>query len=190
MMQRGAISSDRTQGGRVLRSMVASPPDNSTNTILCVLNSGGGKDSPLTTPRQDSNSDYSSSPPNQEQYPSGKNSSDEDCTLSDETWTPSIDDEDSQDDEDEVVDSMSWQECPMKRGDFEINFDKVDQDLEHGYFEETKQIKKRILYEFNTICCDNKKPPSRLSAVEVFNAIYTTDVLLPVLAFQNKSLIS
>jgi len=110
--------------------------------------------------------------------------------LSDETWTPSIDDKDNQDDEDEVVDSMSWQECPMKRSIFEINFDKVDQDLEHGYFEETKQIKKMILYEFNSICCDNKKLPSRLSAVEVFNSIYTPDVLLPVLAFQNKSLIS
>jgi hypothetical protein len=109
---------------------------------------------------------------------------------SDETWTPSIDDEDSQGNDDDVVESMSWQESPMKQSIFEINFDKVDQDLEHGYFQETKQIRKRILFEYNTICSDNKKPSSRLNAVEIFNAIYTVDVLLPVLAFQNKAIIS
>ena len=78
----------------------------------------------------------------------------------------------------------------MKQSNFEINFDKVRHDLGHGYFEETKQIRKRILYKYNTICSDNKKQLSRLNAVEIFNAIYTADVLLPVLAFQNKALIS
>ena len=68
---------------------------------------------------------------------------------SDETWTQSIDDEDSQGNDDDVVESMLWQESPMKQSNFEINFDKVDQDLEHGYFEETKQIRKRMLEVFS-----------------------------------------
>jgi hypothetical protein len=159
--------------------MVASPPDNTTTSVICDLNSGGA--SSLTMSQQEAHSDSSISATNEDSSPAGATSPDEGTVSSDETWTSSIDDKDSQGNDDDVVESMPWQESPMKQSNFEINFDTVDQDLEHGDFQETKQIRKRILYEYNTICLDNKKPSPRLNAVEIFNAIYTVAVLLPVL---------
>ena len=118
---------DERQGGRVLHSMVASPPDNTTTSVLCDLNSGGA--SSLTTSQQETHSDSSIRATNEDSSPAGTTSPDEDTVSSVETWTPSIDDKDSQGDDDDVVESMSWQESPMKQSDFEFNFDKVDQDL-------------------------------------------------------------
>ena len=137
------VNPDEMQGGRVLRSMVASPPDNTTTLVLRDLNSGGP--SAFSTSQQDTHSDSSISAPIEGTPLTATTSNDEDSVSSDEMWTPSINDDDSQDEVDDVLESMSWQESPMKQSDFEINFDKVDQDLEHGYFEETKQIRKRIL---------------------------------------------
>ena len=75
---------------------------------------------------------------------------------SDETWTPSIEGEDS--DDDELDDDGSiWQETAIHFKDFSISFNKVDSDLEHGYVEEVKELKKRLLREFNTISRENSK---------------------------------
>ena len=145
---------DERQGGRVLRSMVASPPDNTTTSVLLDLNSGGA--SSLTSSHQETHTELIITGTNEGNSLTVNTSTDEDSISSDEMWTPSIKYEDSQDEDDDVLELISWKESPMKQSDFEINFDKVDQDLEHGYFEETKQIRKRILYEYNSICLDNK----------------------------------
>ena len=108
---------------------------------------------------------------------------------SDETWTPSVHGEDS-DDEPLDDDGSLWQETPLQYRDFTISFNKVDTDLERGYFEEIKELRARVLCEFDTLSSENSKRKSSLTANEVFNAVYHTDILFSVLTFQNKSLIA
>ena len=70
---------------------------------------------------------------------------DSESVSSDETWTPSVDGEVS--DEDFELDDNAgiWQEVPLKYSDFSISFNKIDSDLEYGYKEEVKDLKKRVL---------------------------------------------
>jgi hypothetical protein len=114
---------------------------------------------------------------------------DNDSQSTDDTWTPSVDGEDS-DEEDMTDDGTLWQETPIKFQDFSVNFNKVDTELERGYFEEVKELRKRVNREFNSIASINSKEKSTLTANEVFNAIYNTDILFSVLTFQNKSLVA
>jgi hypothetical protein len=61
---------------------------------------------------------------------------------SDETWTPSLDGEESDKDMDLKDKASVWQEVPIKFDDFTIEFNKVDLDLEYGYKEEVKELRK------------------------------------------------
>ena len=89
---------------------------------------------------------------------------DENVSLSsDETWTPSIEGEDS-DDEDLNDDRSTWQETAIEFKDFTISFNKVYSDLQHGYLEEVKELKKHLLHEFNTISRENSKQKTSLNA--------------------------
>ena len=63
-------------------------------------------------------------------------------------------------------------------------------DLEHGYFEEVKELCKRVLRKFDTLSSEKTKQKSTLNANEVMNDVYNTDILFSVLNFQNKSLIA
>ncbi len=76
----------------------------------------------------------------------------------------------------------------MKFKDFSISFNKVDSDLEHGYLEEVKELKKHLLCEFNTISRENSKQKTSLNANKVMNAVYNTEILFSVLGFQNTYL--
>jgi hypothetical protein len=108
---------------------------------------------------------------------------------SDDTWTPSIDGEDS-DEELDLDDKASvWQEIPIKTSDFSISFNKVDSDLGYGYTEEVKEIKKRVLREYYSLSSGDKKSASILNANEVMNALYNSEFLFSVLGFQNKALV-
>ena len=95
------VNSDEMQGGRVLRSMVASPPNNTTTLVLCDLNSGGP--SAFSTSQQDTHSDSSISAPIEGTPPTATTSNDDDSVSSHETWTPSINDDDSQDEDNDVL---------------------------------------------------------------------------------------
>ena len=64
---------------------------------------------------------------------------------SDDTWTPSVEGEDSDDDFELEDNAGIWQEVPMKYSDFSISFNMVDSDLEYGYKEEVTELKKRVL---------------------------------------------
>ena len=66
-------------------------------------------------------------------------------TDTDDTWTPSIEGEDSDDDNDLDDNAGMWQEVTLKYEDFSISFNKVDFDLEFGYTEEVKEVKKQVL---------------------------------------------
>jgi hypothetical protein len=163
---------------------VASPPCDSV--LLRELNCGNTSN---TTPDGNDGCESTSSPvPSHEELLAFLEEDNVSCS-SDETWTPSVDGEDS-DDEHLDDDGTSWQETPLEYKDFSILFNKVDTDLERGYFEEVKELKKRVLREFDTISSDNSKRKSTLNANEVFNAVYNTDILFSVLTFQNKSLIA
>jgi hypothetical protein len=50
-----------------------------------------------------------------------------------------------------------WQEVPLRYEDFSISSNKVDSDLEYGYKEEVKELKKRVLKEFNSMSNENTK---------------------------------
>lgn len=107
---------------------------------------------------------------------------------SDETWTPSTEGEDS--DDDELDDDGSiWQETAIHFKDFSISFNKVDSDLEHGYLEEVKELKKHLLCKLNTISRENSKQKTTSNANEVMNAAYNAEIQFSVLSFQNTSLI-
>jgi hypothetical protein len=163
---------------------VASPPCDSV--LLRELNCGNSSNS---TPDGNDGCESTSSPvPSHKELLASLEEDNVSCS-SDETWTPSVDGEDS--DEAHLDDNgTSWQEKPLEYKDFSILFNKVDTDLERGYFEEVKELKKRVLREFDTISSDNSKRKSRLNANEVFYAVYNTDILFSVLTFQNKLLIA
>jgi hypothetical protein len=50
-----------------------------------------------------------------------------------------------------------WQEVPLRYEDFSISINKVDSDLEYGYKEEVKELKKRVLKELNAMSNENTK---------------------------------
>ena len=107
-----------------------SPPCNST--LLQDLNSGG-LDSPNSScpPLPDT-----TSPENQddveEEFVAGDDG-DNESLSSDETWTPSVEGEDFDEDYDLDDDGSIWQETPIQYKDFSISFNKADCDLEFGY---------------------------------------------------------
>jgi len=182
--QRVTRSQSRVAATTNLLPDVASPPCDSV--LLRELNCGNLSHS---TPDGNDGCESTSSPvPSHEEFIASLEEDNVSCS-SDETWTPSVDGEDS-DDEHLDDDGTSWQETPLEYKDFSILFNKVDTDLERGYFEEVKELKKRVLREFDTISSDNAKRKSTLTASEVFNAVYNTDILFSVLTFQNKSLIA
>ena len=153
--------------------------------LLHDLNSG------TASPSHDSdNGDERSTSPNpsSDELLASLEEDDVSCS-SDETWTPSVYGEDS-DDEQLDDDGTSWQETSLQYNDFTISFNKVDTDLERGYFEEVKELRMRVLREFNTLSSENTKRKSSLNANEVFNAVYNNDILFSVLTFQNKALIA
>ena len=114
----------------------------------------------------------------------------DDCsTSSDETWTPSIEGEDSDEEQDLDDTPGIWQEVPMRFQDFSISFNKVDSDLEFNYKEDVKDLKKRVLREFNSLSSENVKKSSTLNANQVMNAVYSSELLFSILGFQNKSLL-
>lgn len=76
----------------------------------------------------------------------------------DETWTPSVDGKDSDDEVDLDDNSSIWPEIPIRYQDFSIKFNKVDTDLEYSYIEEVKELRKRVLREYNTITSDSSEP--------------------------------
>ena len=82
-----------------------------------------------------------------------------------------------------------WQEAPIKPQDFSTVFNKVDSDLEIGCKEEVKELKKRVLQEFNSLTNKNVKRATTLNATQVMNAIYNAELLFSVLRFQNKLLV-
>ena len=61
--------------------------------------------------------------------------------------------------------------------------------MDFGYKEEVKELKKRVLQEFNTSSNKNKKHATVLNATQVMNAVYTSELLFSILRFQNKSLL-
>jgi hypothetical protein len=116
-------------------------------------------------------------------------SGDESSESLDEIWTPSVNGKNS-DDELDLDDTGSiWQEIPIRYRDFSIKFNKVGTDLEYGYIEEVKELRKRVSREYNTITSDSSKPQSMLNANQVMNSVYNAELLFSVLGFQNKSLI-
>ena len=108
---------------------------------------------------------------------------------SDETWTPSLDGEESDEDMDLEDKASVWQEVPIKFDDFTNGFNKVDLDLEYGYKEEVKELRKQILREFNNISSGTVKKTTHLNAGQVIKALYNSELLFSVLGFQNKSLV-
>ncbi len=68
-------------------------------------------------------------------------------------------------------DGSTWQETAIEFKDFSISFNKIDSDLEHGYLEEVKELKKHLLYKFNTISRENSKQKASLNANKVMNAV-------------------
>ncbi len=110
-------------------------------------------------------------------------------TDTDNTWTPSIEGEDSDGDNDLDDNAGMWQEVTLKYEDFSILFNKVDFDLEFGYTEEVKEVKKRVLREYNTLSTESVKEASVLNANQVMNSVYPSELLFSVLGFQNKSLL-
>ena len=114
---------------------------------------------------------------------------DESSDGTNNTWTPSIDGEDTDDEVDLEANAGIWQEIPLRFDDFSISFNKVDSDLEFGYREEVKELKKRVLQEYNTLSNKNKKHATVLNATQVMNAVYTSELLFSILGFQNKSLV-
>jgi hypothetical protein len=110
---------------------VVSPPCNTD--LLRDLNSG------IETPSHNSDDDDKRrvSPNHSSDDLLASLEEDDVSCSSDETWTPSVHGEDS-DDEHQDDDGTSWQETPLQFQDFTISFNKVDTDLERGYFEEVK----------------------------------------------------
>ena len=78
---------------------------------------------------------------------------------------------------------------PLQLEDFSIAFKKVDSDLEFGYKEEVKELKKRVLREFNNLFNDNSEKATVFNASQVMNAVYNAELWFSVLGFQNKSLV-
>ncbi len=70
-----------------------------------------------------------------------------------------------------------------------ISFNKVDTDLEYGYLEEVKEVKKRLLREFNSLTSGDSKRKTTLNANETMNAVYNAELLFGIIGFQNKSLV-
>jgi hypothetical protein len=60
----------------------------------------------------------------------------------DETWTPSVDGQDTDDVLDMDDNGGIWQEIPIKPQDFPISCNKVDSDLKAGFEEEVRELKK------------------------------------------------
>ena len=81
------------------------------------------------------------------------------------------------------------QEVSMKFQDFSISFNKVDSDLEYGYNEEVKELKKRVLHEFNMLSKETAKRTTKQNAHQVMNAMYTAELLFSILGFQNRFLV-
>jgi hypothetical protein len=77
----------------------------------------------------------------------------------------------------------------MRFQDFLISFNKVDSDLDFSYKEEVKELKKRVLWEFNTLSNENAKKTMTLDANQVMNAVYSAELLFSILGFQSKSLL-
>jgi len=116
------------------------------NSILCDLNSGQEFSSPSVDAADDS--------PSTVDKESTEDVEDESSASSDETWTPSVDGEDSENELDMDDNGRIWQEVPIRPQDFTISFNKVDSDLEMGYKEEVKELKKRVF----SLLCSQIKP--------------------------------
>ena len=86
---------------------------------------------------------------------------------SDVTWTPSINDDNSDEDLDLEDRASIWQEIPIRYSDITISFNKVDTDLEYGYKEEVKEIKKRVLREYNNLSSRAVKKAASLNATKL-----------------------
>ena len=127
---------------------------------------------------QDSTSDLQCNPVEEET----------ESVATDETWTPSVEGEDTDDELDMDDSGGIWQEVPIKYADFSLSFNKVDSDLEYGYIQEVKELKKRVLCEFNSISDKNIKKTTVLNANQVMNSMYDAELLFTVLGFQNKYL--
>jgi hypothetical protein len=69
-----------------------------------------------------------------------------DDSSSDESWTPSVESEDS------IEDDHDWVETPFSPGHVRILFDSTDELMTENYIEETTQIKARLLDEVKAIC--------------------------------------
>ena len=93
------------------------------------------------------------------------------------TWTPSIDGEDTNEDVDLEDNAGIWQEVPLQFDDCSISFKKLDSNLEFGNREEVKELKKRVLQEYNTLSNKNKKDDTVLNATQVMNAVYTAELI-------------
>ena len=74
----------------------------------------------------------------------------------------------------------------MKESDFSISLNKVNSYSEYGYIKEVKEVKKKILCEFN-LSQGVTKPVYTLDVIQVMNTVYASEMLFCLLAFQNKS---
>ena len=160
---------------------VASPPCDTE--LLRDLNSG------TASPSHDSdNGDERSTSPNpsSDELLASLEEDDVSCS-SDETWTPSVYGEDS-DDEQLDDDGTSWQETSLQYNDFTISFNKVDTDLERGYFEEVKELRMRVLREFNTLSSENTK--RKVHSIQMKSSMQSTTLTYFSVCLPSKTKLS
>jgi hypothetical protein len=155
-----------------------SPPCD--NTVLQDLNSGTSNILEFSVPDESFMSPFENNVIDNESDAS---------ISSDDTWTPSIEGEESEDDVDLDDLGSIWQEIPLRYQDFNISFNKVDTDLEYGYLEEVKEVKKRLLREFDSMISGDSKRKTTLNVNETMNAVYNAELLFGIIGFQNKSLV-
>ena len=101
----------------------------------------------------------------------------------DGTWIPSIGSNEDDDDDDPT----EWKEERLTFKDFEVNFNKIDLELERSYVQETLQLKGRLLKEYQAIL-KTKKPPATLTENELLNMFFPAEILMSVVSFMNRAL--
>jgi len=73
----------------------------------------------------------------------------EECSLSDdESWTPSIGEEESDDNDDNQAE---WKISQIKSKDFTVEFNVTDRYIKETYLQETKALTENLLAEFASI---------------------------------------
>jgi hypothetical protein len=107
---------------------------------------------------------------------------------SDSTWTPSIGSGEDSDDEDE----FTWKEMPLKASRIQVIFDNLDDVMTQNYWEETAEIRRRVTKEVVQLHAGvpgiirNDEEHHKMTANEIFNAIFHTTLVFELIATMNR----